>query len=611
MTSFSLILAALAGYFATLAFMLIVVRPLFMAYNRHGSPGKVSFSDFMQSSRHGVSSDIVVTGYLSVIPLLVLWLKFNMPGFPAEWILFGYTIVAALIVSLITVSDTALYDFWHFKIDKSVLSYLKHPKAAFASVSAGYMAVGIMAIIIVAVLYFIWLTSIYCQTVSCCPPVVGVWIYIFGNLLFAVILAALAVGVRGLRIRPNNPTMVIFSDNAFLNHSALNSIFSFVYSLGDKEEYAGKFRFRSDTEAVSRECADLYPTVGAPKAKLLNTDRPNILFIVWESLHAKFVKPEITPNLCNLANEGVQFTDMQCGSFLTDRGLACIFSGLPGQPTASIGKYTKKLPNLPAIPRKLSELGYITEVIHGGDLSVRQKADFYQASGHHRLVSIADFPRSAHRCKWGVHDDVTLERVYTDIEEFAKSGKPWMITLQTLSSHEPFEVPERLLSDKMANAFAYTDACLGRFIDWLKASPEWDNTLIVICADHGVHYGSEFGTPLSPTYFPHIGCVITGGAVKGPMKIDALVSQTDLPATILAQMGLDHSDFPFSRDVFADTYKEPFTFQASHHLVVTRDTEGTAIYNTDTDTFAGDPSPLLQRRTKAVLQQLYTYLTGL
>lgn len=48
-----------------------------------------------------------------------------------------------------------------------------------------------------------------------------------------------------------------------------------------------------------------------------------------------------------------------------------------------------------------------------------------------------------------------------------------------------------------------------------------------------------------------------GGAVKAPRRIEQICNQTDLPATLLAQLGINHDKFTFSRDVLSKTYTKP------------------------------------------------------
>lgn len=68
--------------------------------------------------------------------------------------------------------------------------------------------------------------------------------------------------------------------------------------------------------------------------------------------------------------------------------------------------------------------------------------------------------------KWGVPDDVTFEKFYSLIKE--QSREPFMKMFLTLSSHEPFDVPMNRLEDKYLNSIAYTDSCVGDFVEKLK-----------------------------------------------------------------------------------------------------------------------------------------------
>ena len=48
--------------------------------------------------------------------------------------------------------------------------------------------------------------------------------------------------------------------------------------------------------------------------------------------------------------------------------------------------------------------------------------------------------------------------------------------------------------------------------------------------------------------FYHIPLLWLGGAVKQPMQVDKIMNQTDLAATLLGQLGLEHTAFTFSRN---------------------------------------------------------------
>lgn len=390
---------------------------------------------------------------------------------------------------------------------------------------------------------------------------------------------------------------------------ALNPLYSFIYSLSVNDKIDGAFH-KFDDEDCSREFNELYPADEAPGERLINTTRPNVLFIIWESLSSRFVEslggqPGVTPNIDRLAREGVMFTRLDCNSFRTDRGLVALLSGYLAQPTTSVIRMSKKLPHLPALPRRFRELGYETTAVHGGDLTIFHKAEYYLTVGHDRLVSQDNLPKDLPTGKWGVHDHAVMEWLFDDIMDKTKRGVQWFTTLQTLSSHEPWMVPyDRLSDDPVANTFAYVDDALGKLVDRLKKTEAWDNLLIVVTGDHGCNTGQY----LPPQEYARVPLLMTGGAVAGPQRIDTIMSQTDIAATLLGQMGLNHDEFIFSRDVMAGSYVYPFSFHTFVNGFMFRDATGYTVVDNVTDTAVIGPDKTREHRGRVILQYLYSDL---
>ncbi len=601
-----------AAYFIfCTAFFCIFQKPLFGIYNRRSNAQTLQLRDVCDIYTHGIRSDFIIASYLTAIPLLLSTLYTVCPYFNIHTVLGVYNAITALAIALIVVSDTILYSYWQYKLDSSVFVYLKSPKGAFASVSSLYLIVAFGIVSLVAALYFICVQAV-CGLFYTHPVNLETWWeYPIVILVFLALLAGLYIITRGLKIRPNNPSVVYYSKNPFYNHWALNPAYNLIYSLTTRDEFKGKFR-HFDDEECDKIFENLFPTSGTPQEKLLKTTRPNILLVVWESLGAEFVeslggKPNVAVNVDRLAKEGVMFTRCTAGSFRTDRGLVCLLSGYLGQPTTSVIRYTRKLPNLPALPRLLKQEGYETTAVHGGDLSIMHKSDYYLASGHDRLVSQKDFPKSAPTCKWGIHDGYMFDWLYDNIMEKTREGKRWFTTFQTLSSHEPFTVPyNRLPDDEVANSFAYTDHCFGEFVDRLKQTPAWDNLLIICVADHGFNISHH---PESRSKYAHIPLLLIGGAIDHPAKFNAIMSQTDLAATLLGQMELAHEDFIYSRDVLADTYKYPFSFHTYTNGFMYTDETGMTNYDNVAETAIEGPDIMRENRGKAILQKLYEDLS--
>ena len=164
--------------------------------------------------------------------------------------------------------------------------------------------------------------------------------------------------------------------------------------------------------------------------------------------------------------------------------------------------------------------------------------------------------------KWGAHDHIVLNRLMRDLDN---QKQPFFSTLFTLSSHEPFEVPVKTAipgndaEHLFLNAHHYTDASIGEFIKTAKTKAWWDNTLIIIIADHG-HPLPETDKS-KPAEF-RIPMLWLGGALQTqPSKIDSLSSQTDLAATLLNQLHLPSGSFTWSNDIFGKN-RVPFAYFA-------------------------------------------------
>lgn len=591
-----------------LIYFTLVQKPLFFAMDRACSLRPITWRDVRQVYAHGLRTDCIAAAYLSFIPLILATIRqIAGPAVNLPLLLAIYNVPLALAITLLCVADAVLYRFWQYKIEASVFHYLNNPREACASVSTLYLVAAFGGTFLFSSVYFVGaqLSGMLCsrifpsepQTAGAAAITIGLFL-IAGGTLFLI--------TRGLRIRPNNPSIAYYSSNPFLNHWALNPAFSLLYSLTTRESFNTQFR-NFPPEECSRIVAPLFPVSGTPARRLLNTTRPNILLVVWESLGAEFVeslggRPDVTPNLDRIAREGVIFTQCTAGSFRTDRGLVCLLSGYLGQPTTSIIRHTRKLPHLPALPRRLAREGYTTTAVHGGDLSIMHKSDYYIASGHDRLVSSACLPSDAPAGKWGIHDHWMFDWLLDDIADKTSKGERWFTTLQTLSSHEPFIVPYSRLSDPVDNSFAYVDDAFGRFIDKLRTTPAWKDLLVIVVADHGYNASHH---PIDRKEYAHIPVIMTGGAVAAPAKIDTLMSQTDLAATLLGQLDLPHDEFIFSRDILADTYTEQFSLHTYNNGFLLTDLRGTTNFDNVADKAVSGSDPRRETMGKAILQTLY------
>lgn len=598
-------IAYISLYFFTVLLIFILQKPLFMLYNGSIEKG-FGFADYMQVMVHGASLDAATAGYLTAFPFLLVLISIWFRKFPLKKILYGYYILAAALISIIFVVDMALYTFWGFKLDASVFLYIDSPKEALASVSVGFILLRVLAILLLIALNSWVLLKITPSVLTATRKRIAgtAGMLLLGGVLFIIIRG-------GVTESTSNIGQVYFSNEPFLNHSAVNPDFSLLSSMGKSQDFASEFNF-FDEEKRAALFDGLYPTTdGDSIIQVLNTKRPNILIILMEGFGGAFVEPlgglpDVTPHFNRLSKEGVFFINCYANSFRTDRGTVCTFSGYLGLPTASVMKIPAKSRTLPAIAEGLSKAGYKTDFLYGGDINFTNMKSYLLSTGYQRLTANTDFSLAEQTSNaWGVNDDITFEYLYNQLRNRKEEG-PWHTAFLTLSSHEPFEVPYHRLEDKIPNAFAYTDECLGKFIDRLKQTPAWKDLLVICLPDHGFYYPRE-GSNAMPRFY-HIPLLWLGGAVKQPMQVDKIMNQTDLAATLLGQLGLEHTAFTFSRNVLGSDYKYPFAFYSFNNGFSFRDSTGVTVFDNNSGSILFDEPEADESRLdkgKAILQTVY------
>lgn len=598
-------IAYISLYFFTVLLIFILQKPLFMLYNGSIEKG-FGFADYMQVMIHGASLDAATAGYLTAFPFLLVLISIWFRKFPLKKILYGYYILAAALISIIFVVDMALYTFWGFKLDASVFLYIDSPKEALASVSVGFILLRVLAILLLIALNSWVLLKITPSVLTATRKRIAgtAGMLLLGGVLFIIIRG-------GVTESTSNIGQVYFSNEPFLNHSAVNPDFSLLSSMGKSQDFASEFNF-FDEEKRAALFDGLYPiTDGDSIIQVLNTKRPNILIILMEGFGGAFVEPlgglpDVTPHFNRLSKEGIFFTNCYANSFRTDRGTVCTFSGYLGLPTASVMKIPAKSRTLPAIAEGLSKAGYKTDFLYGGDINFTNMKSYLLSTGYQRLTANTDFSLAEQTSNaWGVNDDITFEYLYNQLRNRKEEG-PWHTAFLTLSSHEPFEVPYHRLEDKIPNAFAYTDECLGKFVDRLKQTPAWKDLLVICLPDHGFYYPRE-GSNAMPRFY-HIPLLWLGGAVKQPMQVDKIMNQTDLAATLLGQLGLEHTAFTFSRNVLGSDYKYPFAFYSFNNGFSFRDSTGVTVFDNNSGSILFDEPEADESRLdkgKAILQTVY------
>lgn len=619
--------------YATFVVLFVLQKPLFLFLEKGSATQPVDniFTELPAVIWHGLPLDLSMAGYLSVIPgflsIAVVWLKRDL----VKPIMNIYFIIASLFITCSFLLNASLYPYWKYPLDSTPLFYFfTSPADAIASVSIWQVILSIVILIVLTV--GVWFTL---RMRGEKRQQYSRYSYGYGgfgcgkrnrfddfdrhrgrtSIILLLLTGLLFLPIRGgITVSTMNTGQAYYSQNAYLNHSAVNPLFSLLESITHQEDFASQYRFMKDKEAdkifatmTSTSDENTYPLLNEATFKKGTSD---ILIVIMESFASDIMPSmgsykDVAVCLDSIAQQSILFTRFYANSFRTDRGMVSILSGYPAQPTTSIMRYPRKTSQLPSIARNLAKYkNYKTTYYYGGDADFCNMRSYLVSQGYQHIISDANFPIEDKLSKWGVPDHILAAKMMEDIKAQQNEKRPMLRILQTSSSHEPFEVPYHRLKDKRLNAFAYTDSVMGAIVREYRKLPRWKNTLIVFVPDHVGGYKENLNDHDRSRY--QIPLILAGGAISRPMKVGIIGSQHDIAATLLGQLGVEHKEFTFSKNMMSDATPK-FAFFAVNDAFGIVSEENSLIYDNRAKRIVYDKGEkgFNLKRGQAYLQKLY------
>lgn len=584
----------MVGLFLALIAIFVLQKIAFMLYNI-GMAKDIPFSACLDVLWHGLKLDVTTTCYLMAIPVLLTWISCFL-RLPMRRILVPYYVLISIVFTLCFAVDTVLYSYWGAKPDANDLIYAAQPKEMLAGLPVWFVIVGFSAVGLIVfgcVMLLRWVTPRELPKATTLRS--RLW-----TLLFLPLFGVMFIGIRGgLDKSTAQPSYAYFSDDyPFCNHAALNPTFNMFHSLFKVQDLAKEFDIMPESE-VDALLGDIYKPDPTLADTVLRIERPNIMLVIWEGAGKELVGSSlVAPNLHRFIEEGLYFSNAYANNFRTDRGLVSVLSGWLGLPTATITERPDLFHGLPSIASSLKAAGYHTSMTYGGDIDYTNLRMYFMETGFSKVKGGKAFPGKLYSSAWGVPDEYVLT------PELIPSSTPFFSAVLTLSSHEPWEVNYHRLDDVRLNSYAYADSCLGVFIDHLKASPQWDSLLVIIVPDHGAT--KNFLQKPADVEVSRIPILWLGGALAKIGTVDCMISQSDIAATLLAQMHLDIAPFVFSRNVLGTKYMErkQFALHSVKNSLNYITPEGSAAYDCVVRKLLSN-NAADQRFVEAVLQRLY------
>jgi len=564
--------------------------------------------------RGGLRIDANGIATLAGIPLVLSpWLGgYELAIDTAEyWFLLAW----ALLV-LLEVSTPQFIDEYDTRPNRLYVEYLKHPREVFGMLWKGYKPMLVIGVLLITGL--VWFADELFDLAD--PDAPMAW---WARTLFSLIAAvAVFIAIRGtLKHRPINPSTVAYCGDSMLNTLPLNSLYSVCYAIYSMKNERSAARVygalgEEETNFIVQRCAGI--EAGPPGIPTLHRQIPsskrerplNLVIIVEESLGAQYVGnlggAGYTPCLDRVAQQAWNFTRAYATGTRSVRGLEALSAGFPPTISDAALRLSGAQSNFFTLAQLLRKQGYRSRFIYGGEAHFDNMKNFFLGNGFDEVLDLPSFKNPAFVGTWGASDEDMFSKLHEVLE--TETDQPTFTLAFSVSNHSPWEYPEGRITPQgdprtVENTVRYADWAIGQYVDKARQSTYWNNTVFLLAADHD---SRVFGASLVPMRHFHIPALIFGADVA-PRSDDRLVSQIDLPVTLLSLMGVEAEHPMIGHDLTREggnrvmmQYQNNYGYLRGDQLIVLEPHRGASQFRyTAPESY--DPQPLDQGLAREAL----------
>ena len=485
---------------------------------------------FWEASKNGFNQDLSASAYF-LLPLVVTgWLCNWLPKKIKVSILASLAVLLTFYGIVIGVADAAIYHYWGTHLNSQAISYLAYPQRLLVSVPFMVLTVGL----VLSILTVIFLYRLFLKWINSNGSVFDFtdkksW---FISLSITLILAITARG--GLDKIPLSITDPYKSKIESINTFGVNVFWNANYHIFSAPEYPDISIFANGSFTNTR-FRDVYTMSKFKNGNYIGVPQ-SLVIIVLEGISAQTstylngYHYNGLPLLDSWAQKwGVGINHCYATGDRTDKGLASVFSGWPGQPWQGILHEPDRFKMLPHLSRNFARKNFNTHFFYGGDANFANVKAYMSAGGTNSIWDISQLKENANSGNWGVHDSDVLMKMY---QVLSRESKPYFASLLTLSSHEPYDIIKDKQKNEIQNYYAsvnYVDRSLNAFFNRCFKDEGFDNTCFMVISDHGKHLETP-ETHFGQREFFRIPFYLIGKNLKNTMpKIHAkCFSQADI-----------------------------------------------------------------------------------
>jgi len=482
-------------YRITLVFIYYIIFRFLFIYFNNDILNLNSFKKTLELSYYGLrfdSSAIVYTNLIFILLSILPWVKTTSKLY--QKILFSAYFIFNGIGMVVNFIDFAYYRFNLNRIMSNffeVIEFETNKKILIFHFLYSYLN-----LLIIFILLFTFWIFLYKKVKVFPTKTVDIKKYIFASVVFFISVVAFSImGARGGGFNKSTRPITLIDamdhvDNPLHADVVLNSPFTIIRTLNQNQ-------FKKRNQFKDEELIQLLNPI--KKYKSSSDFRPNIVIFILESMGREYWGSmnrenkiaeyiSYTPFLDSLSKHSLVFSNSFATSRKSIHGMPSILAGIPSfEVSYASSGYSKQ--NVESIVSVANDLNYDTSFFHGaangsmGFLGFSNTLGFNHYYGRDEFNDDTEFDGY-----WGIWDEPFLKYMKLELD---KKKSPFLSTVFTLTSHDPYIIPKKYTgkfkagSLKIHQCVGYTDFSIKRFFEESKSSSWFKNTIFIFTADHG------------------------------------------------------------------------------------------------------------------------------
>ncbi len=538
---------------------------------------------------------VILTGTfmdMGVLSFFCLPFSLYLAIFPSKWngsitdkivIYTGFVLV--LLLNILTFfAEVTFWEEFQSRFNFIAVDYLIYTYEVVRNINESYpipILLGSVALLVVLFVFVFQKFNVFQSTFQGKTTVAKKWIVVVANL---VVVAFFALFI--------NNTIAEWSSNRYENEIAKAGVYSFFAAFRSNElNYQQFYETMPDAKAFTIVQSSFEQPITKEKFSIrrqitdtLPAIKNNVILICVESLSADFLahygnKDQLTTTLDSLIDTNTWFSKLYAVGTRTVRGMEALSLSIPPTPGRSIVK-RKQNENLFTIGSVFKQQGYTNTFLYGGDGYFDNMDYFFSNNGfdivdrNRGLSATNDFATKHYNITddevtfenaWGVCDEDLYNKTLTYTDAYVKEHpQPFFHFIMTTSNHRPYTYPSGKVSipsgTNRKGAVKYTDYAIGEFLKQAATKSWYQNTTIVIVADHCASSAGRGELNIAKYRIPAI-VINAPGNKKG--EIATMCSQIDLFPTLFAMQHFSYETNLYGQNVL-DSKTTPRAFVGNY-----------------------------------------------